>query len=92
MPHVKRVLCLDDGLEICIAGSERRWQIASYSVRLLSLEYEISCLIPPSAALTRNRFDTIEALVAAVRREIELHGEPVPARRCELAPRLRSET
>src|SRR5262245_36277180 len=80
MLQVKRVLCLEDGLEICIAGRERRWQIASYSLRLVSREYENSCLKPPSRALTRKRFDTDEALVAALRREIELHGKPAPTR------------
>jgi hypothetical protein len=79
MPRVNRVLCLQDGLEICIAGRERRWQIASYRLRPLSRDSDYGCLIPPSAMLTRKRFATIETLIAALRREIELHGEPLPA-------------
>ena len=81
MARVTRVLFLEDGLEICIAGPERRWQIASYSVRLSSPEGENGALIPPSAALGRKRFSTTEDLVAALRHEIELHGEPLPAAR-----------
>jgi hypothetical protein len=80
MASVNRVLCLEDGLEVCLAGSERRWQIVAYSVRLDSSTGENSALIPPSGALTKQRFDTVESLVAALRREIEIHGEPVPAR------------
>jgi hypothetical protein len=79
MSRVNRVLCLQDGLEICIAGSERRWEIASYRLRSSSRDGEDSCLIPPGVTLTRKRFATIESLVAALRREIELHGEPLPA-------------
>src|SRR5262245_24829294 len=79
MARVTRVLFLEDGLEICIAGDERRWQIASYSVRLSSPEGENGALIPPSAVLGRKRFHTTEDLVAALRHEIELHGEPLPA-------------
>jgi hypothetical protein len=76
MARVTRVLCLQDGLEVCIAGSERRWQIGSYSVRLDSSTGENTALISPSAALTKKRFETVEALVVALRREIELYGEP----------------
>jgi hypothetical protein len=85
MPRVNRVLCLEDGLEVCIAGSDQRWQIASYSVRLFSLEAgESNCLIPVSAPLGKKRFPTIDALVTALRRDIELHGEPVSlARRAD---------
>ena len=53
-------------------------QVVSYSVRLVSPERENSCLIPASAALSKKRFTTIEALIAALRREIELHCEPWP--------------
>jgi hypothetical protein len=79
MARVNRVLCLEDGLEVCIAGSERRWQGARYSIRLDSCTGENSALMQPSAALTKKRFDTIENLVVTLRRDIELHGEPVPA-------------
>jgi hypothetical protein len=85
MSRVNRVLCLHDGLEICIAGGERRWQIASYRLRPFSLED--GCLIPPSATLTKKRFATIETLVAALRSDIELHGEPLPAMGAWAKPR-----